>query len=176
MSHGMRRIFCFAKYGRMLLLCLIQILLVDSFDTGDCHMLMGSGGKDVPVKLLVNSTPNEIVPQHLRTRPSNTDSSGFISLTGNCKESAISHKQSIAYSEIADFLGPSSAGIHEGEQYSIPLSVSGRRIRKPEQNRNLISGKERSGGACSFLCRNLSHCRRKNECRIGIPVLSIGGK
>lgn len=86
-------------------------------------MLMGSGGKDVPIKLLVNSTPNEIVPQHLRTRPSNTDSSGFISLTGNCKESAISLKQSIAYSEIADFLGSGSAGIHEGEQYSISLSI-----------------------------------------------------
>ena len=105
-------------------------------------MLMGPGGKDVLVKLLVNSTPNEIFLQHLRTRPSNTDSSGFISLTGNCKESAISLKQSIAYSEIADFLGSGSAGIHEGEQYSIPLSISGRRIGKPEQNRNLILGKD----------------------------------
>ena len=113
-------------------------------------MLMGSGGKDVPVKLLVNSTPNEIVPQHFRTRPSNTDSSGFISLTGNCKESATSLKQSIAYSEIADFLSPGSAGIHEGEQCSIPLSISGRRIGKPEQNRNLIPGKERSGGRLRF--------------------------
>ena len=139
-------------------------------------MLMGSGGKDVPVKLLVNSTPNEIVPQHLRTRPSNTDSSGFISLTGNCKESAASLKQGIAHFQIADFLGSGSAGIHEGEQYSISLSISGRRIGKPEQNRNLIPGKERSGGACGFLCRNLPYCRQKNECRIGVPVLSIGGK
>ena len=91
-------------------------------------MLMGSGGKDVPVKLLVNSTPNEIVPQHLRTWPSNTDSSGFITLAGNCKESTVSLKQGIAHSEIADFLGPGSAGIHEGEQCSIPLSISGRRM------------------------------------------------
>lgn len=86
------------------------------------------------VKPLVNSTPDEVVLQYLRTRLGNADSSRFIAFAGNCKESAASLKQGIAHFQIADFLGSGSAGIHEGEQRSIPLSNNSRRIGKAGQS------------------------------------------
>ncbi len=95
-------------------------------------MFVCPGGKDVPVKLLVNPAPYEIVPQHLRATPGNADSPGFITFAGNCKGGAIFFKHGIAYSKVADLLGTGPAGIHEGEQHGIPLSIDGRRIREPE--------------------------------------------
>ena len=53
-------------------------------------MFVGPGGKDVPVKLLVNPAPDEIISQHLRARLDNADSPGFIALTGNCKSGIVS--------------------------------------------------------------------------------------
>ena len=52
-------------------------------------MFVGPGGKDVPVKLLVNPAPDEVISQHLRARLGNADSPGFIAFTGNCKSGIV---------------------------------------------------------------------------------------
>ena len=95
---------------------------------------MGLAGKDVGLQPTGLSRFLQISFQESSARPCNHDPPGFVSLSSNCKLIEVFLGQEVPDFEIADFLCPGSAGIHQVQKDLVTEAHPFPGIRKPEQD------------------------------------------
>ena len=134
MPHGVRGVAFFKEHFRMPGSCEHDIFFINLLNTGNAHLRMGLAGKDVGLQPTGLSRFLQISFQESSARPCNHDPPGFVSLSSNCKLIEVFLGQEVPDFEIADFLCPGSAGIHQVQKDLVTEAHPFPGIRKPEQD------------------------------------------
>ena len=153
-----------------------NILFINLFDAGNRHLRMGLAGKDICICLSGTPCFYQIPFQKDSAGACDYDPAGFIPFSSDCQFIQIFFLKEIPDFEVADFLCPCPAGIHQVQKNLVTESKAFFRVWEPEQDGHFAKGKDSPRLNGFLFYRHPPDRIGKHSRRFKVPVLCISGK